>query len=199
MTASSHYDVDSHRGSCWLKDQLVDERLEVSAAGYGPGGCNLGRVESGPRCFDRVGTPADRPSDSGPGQASTLYAQGLATGGLALTGQPVGLLTSGAAWEQPLIENPALITTGQSYGLFYSGGWWDSAGYATCDTPLEPCVRTTVDAPLLATTDDQAGPGGASEVAGPAGDRWLAYHAWTAGAVGYDSGGSRTLRFASLT
>ena len=56
-----------------------------------------------------------------------------------------------------------------------------------------------MDAPLLATTGDQAGPGGASAVTGPAGDRWLAYHAWTPGAVGYDSGGSRTLRFASLT
>ena len=56
-----------------------------------------------------------------------------------------------------------------------------------------------MDAPLLATTGDQAGPGGASAVTGPAGDRWLAYHAWTPGAVDYDSGGSRTLRVASLT
>jgi hypothetical protein len=37
-------------------------------------------------------------------------------------------------------------------------------------------------------------------VTGPAGDQWLAYHAWTAGAVGYEQdGGVRSLRFAALT
>ena len=34
---------------------------------------------------------------------------------------------------------------------------------------------------------------------GPAGDHWLAYHAWKPGAIGYDSGGARSVRFASLT
>lgn len=137
------------------------------------------------------------------GRASTLFAQRLAADGLALAGEPVGLLTSGAAWEQPLIENPALVATDWSYVLFYSGGWYNSegyaVGYATCDSPLGPCSRATVAAPLLATAGDEAGPGGACVVTGAAGDQWLAYHAWTSGAVGYDSGGARTLRFASLT
>jgi hypothetical protein len=57
--------------------------------------------------------------------------------------------------------------------------------------------RTITD--LLPSTGDQAGPGGACVVTGPAGDQWLAYHAWTPGAVGYDNGGTRSLRFASLT
>jgi beta-xylosidase len=136
------------------------------------------------------------------GQPSTLYAQRLTPDGLSLTGQPVPLLRSGAAWEQPLIENPALVPAGHSYVLLYSGGWWESGGYATgyatCDTPLGPCVKATADRPLLASGGDQAGPGGATMITGPAGDQWLAYHAWTPGAVGYSSGGVRSLRFAAL-
>jgi hypothetical protein len=56
-----------------------------------------------------------------------------------------------------------------------------------------------VDQPLLATSDDRAGPGGATVITGPAGDYWLAYHAWTVGAIGYNNGGTRSLRFAALT
>jgi beta-xylosidase len=137
------------------------------------------------------------------GQHSTLFAQRLRPDGLALTGRPSALLSSDAAWEQPLIENPALIASGRSYMLLYSGGWWESAGYATgyatCTTPLGPCAKVTVDRPLVATTGDQAGPGGACVVTGPGGDQWLAYHAWDPGAVGYANHGARSLRFATLT
>jgi beta-xylosidase len=136
-------------------------------------------------------------------QPSTLYAQRLTPDGLSLTGQPIPLLSSNAAWEQPLIENPALIAAGHSYVLLYSGGWWGSAGYAigyaTCDTPLGPCTKGTTDQPLLASGGDQAGTGGASVVTGPAGDQWLAYHAWNPDAVGYNNGGVRSVRFAALT
>jgi beta-xylosidase len=138
------------------------------------------------------------------GQPSTLFAQGLTPDGLALVGEPAALITSGAEWERPLIENPAMVVADQTFVLLYSGGWWESdgyaVGYATCDTPLGPCTKATVTEPLLATAGDEAGPGGACVVTGPAGDHWLAYHAWTAGAVGYEpSGGVRSLRFASLT
>jgi hypothetical protein len=44
----------------------------------------------------------------------------------------------------------------------------------------------------------RSSPGGACVVNGPTGDQWLAYHAWTPGAVGDDAGGVRSLRFASL-
>jgi beta-xylosidase len=137
------------------------------------------------------------------GQPSTVFAQQLRPDGLAITGQPNALLTSDAAWEQPLIENPALVAIDASYLLFYSGGWWESdgyaTGYATCHTPLGPCTKATTDGPLLASGGDQAGPGGASVVTGPAGDQWLAYHAWNPTAVGYDNRGTRSLHFASLT
>jgi hypothetical protein len=87
--------------------------------------------------------------------------------------------------------------------LLYSGGWWDSAaytiGYATCNTPLGPCTQATTDRPLLASAGNQAGPGGACVITGPDGDQWLAYHAWSAGAIGYINGGPRSLRFTSLT
>jgi beta-xylosidase len=135
------------------------------------------------------------------GRSSTLFAQGLTPDGLGLIGQPAALLSSDASWEQPLIENPALVAAGRSYVLLYSGGWWESAGYAagyaTCDTPLGPCTKATVDGPLLASGGDQAGPGGVCMVEGPAGDQWLAYLAWSPGAVGYASGGTRSLRFAA--
>jgi hypothetical protein len=68
--------------------------------------------------------------------------------------------------------------------------------------PLGPCIKATVDgvrSPLFASAGDQAGPGRATIVTGAAGDDWLAYHAWTAGAVGYNNGGTRSLRFAALT
>jgi beta-xylosidase len=137
------------------------------------------------------------------GQPTTLYAQRLAPDGLGLTGQPVPLLRSDAAWEQPLIENPALVAADRFYLLLYSGGLWESAGYATgyatCATPLGPCTKATVDRPLLASGGDQAGPGGATVITGPTGDNWLAYHAWSPGVIGYNNGGNRSLHFAPLT
>jgi hypothetical protein len=112
-------------------------------------------------------------------------------------------LSSDAAWEQPLIENPAMVFAGRSYTLLYSGGWWESAGYAigyaTCATPLGPCTKATTNQALLASSGNQAGPGGATVITSPAGDQWLAYHAWNLGAVGYNNGGTRSLRFAAIT
>ena len=81
------------------------------------------------------------------GQTSHLFAQRLRPDGLALAGERVPLFRTDAGWEQPLIENPALLAADRSYVLLYSGGWWESAGYATgyaiCDTPLGPCIKKT--------------------------------------------------------
>jgi beta-xylosidase len=136
------------------------------------------------------------------GGRSTLFSQRLRADGLAFEGDAVALLASDASWEQPLIENPTLATLDGGYLLFYSGGWWESAsyaiGYARCDTPLGPCQKVTIDGPLAGTSEDEAGPGGACLVSGPDGTRWLAYHAWTPGAIGYSAGGRRSLRFAAI-
>ena len=137
------------------------------------------------------------------GSASVLFAQRLGPDGLTLVGDAAPLLRNDAAWEDPLIENPALVRVGGQYVLLYSGGWWESdgyaTGYATCTTPIGPCAKATTDGPLHATDPSVAGPGGASVVTGPAGDVWLAHHGWAPGAVGYDAGGARSLRFVALT
>jgi beta-xylosidase len=136
------------------------------------------------------------------GRASTLFSQRLRPDGLALEGQATPLLHNDAAWEAPLVENPALVRVGGRYVLLYSGGWWESAGYATgyatCDSPSGPCAKVTTERPLHTSGGRVAGPGGASVITGPAGDLWLAHHGWTEGAVGYGSGGTRSLHFASL-
>jgi hypothetical protein len=133
---------------------------------------------------------------------SHLYGQRLRPDGLALEGEPVVLLAYDAPWEDPLIENPALLAVDGTYVLLYSGGWWDSAGYgtgyATCTTPLGPCAKVTTEGPVLGSEGSESGPGGACIITGPAGDHWLAYHAWTTGAVGYEEAGVRALRFARL-
>ena len=54
------------------------------------------------------------------------------------------LLPNDAAWENPLIENPALVRVA-GYLLLYSGGWWESesyaTGYATCTPRSAPASR----------------------------------------------------------
>jgi beta-xylosidase len=137
------------------------------------------------------------------GRGSVLFSQRLRPDGLGLEGEPAPLLHVDAAWEDPLIENPALVHVAGQYLLLYSGGWWESesyaTGYASCDTPLGPCVKSTNDGPLHGTGADVAGPGGASVIVGPAGDMWLVHHGWAPGAVGYSAGGARSVRFASVT
>jgi beta-xylosidase len=137
------------------------------------------------------------------GGTSQLFAQPLRPDGWRLAGDPVALLSNDAGWEWPLIENPALLAADDAYFLLYSGGRWESGGYATGyavrETPLGPCVKRTTLQPILSSTHGEAGTGGASVFTGPAGDHWLAYHAWAPNAVGYDNGGRRSLHFARLT
>jgi hypothetical protein len=136
------------------------------------------------------------------GIASRLYSQRLTADGLGLEGEPVELLRSGSAWEQPLIENPAMAVVDGRYVLLYSGGWWESegyaTGYATCAGPAGPCDKVTVDAPAHRGADGEAGSGGAASFRGPAGDDWVVYHAWDADRVGYRDGGVRSVRFAPV-
>ena len=136
------------------------------------------------------------------GRRSHLYGQRLQPDGLALDGDPVVLLANDARWENPLIENPALLALADTYVLFYSGGWWESGGYgtgyATCTTPLGPCAKVTTQHPVLRSEGSESGTGGACVITGPAGDHWLAYHAWTTGAIGYGNAGLRSLRFVEI-
>ena len=119
------------------------------------------------------------------GGTSQLFAQRLGHDGLTLEGDAIPLLRNDAAWETPLIENPALVRLEGRYVLLYSGGWWESdgyaTGYATCDSPLGPCTKVTTERPLHASDHEVAGPGGACTSPAPAGDMWLAHHGWTPG------------------
>jgi beta-xylosidase len=136
------------------------------------------------------------------GRTSTLFSQRLRQDGLALEGHATALLSNDAAWEAPLVENPALLRVEGRYVLLYSGGWWESngyaTGYATCASPAGPCGKVTTERPLHRSDGEVAGPGGACVITGPAADMWLAHHGWTPGAVGYAAGGARSLHFRSL-
>jgi putative cell wall-binding protein/GH43 family beta-xylosidase len=107
------------------------------------------------------------------------------------------ILEADQPWEYPLIENPSMVNVGDRYWLFYSGQLWDTPeyaiGYASCLTPTGPCDKPP-NRPLLVSSGQVAGPGAPELFVDKAGARWIAYHAWTAGKVGYRTGGIRTLR-----
>jgi hypothetical protein len=125
-------------------------------------------------------------------EPTRLWSQRLRPDGLALEGAPAELLATALAWEAPIVENPAM-TRGPAggYHLLYSGGRWSDAayavGWAVCDTPLGPCRRGDRE-PLLRASPEVLGPGGADFFTGPDAGRWIAYHGWVGGAVGYPEG-----------
>jgi hypothetical protein len=123
------------------------------------------------------------------GYPSALKAQRLTSGGrLDPASAPVTLLTTDeASWEGQTIENPSMITwRGVTY-LFYSGNSFTATdlgisnyatGYAICPQgPLGSCVRASAS-PLMASSGDRQGPGGASAFIDADGGLRLAYAAY---------------------
>ena len=135
-------------------------------------------------------------------EPTRLWAAPLDGAGLRLTRAPTELLHTEQAWEEPIIENPAMAYGDGRYFLFYAANRWETAAYATgfavCSSPLGPCHRPT-QAPVLASANGAAGPGGADFFTDAAGELWISYHAWTAPRVGYPAGGSRSLRIDRVT
>ena len=133
---------------------------------------------------------------------ATLWASAMVATptGAALTGAPVALLNADQGWEST-IENPFMLVESGHYDLLFSGGNFETAaystGYAICNGPLGPC-REPRNRPILSSTPDVAGPGGASVLQDEAGGTWLDYAAFTPPAVGYGNGGVRRLRMDSL-
>ncbi len=127
-----------------------------------------------------------------------LWSQPLSPDATTLVGQPTELLAKERPWEEPLIENPSMVYAAGAWHLLYSGGWWESPGYAVghavCASPTGPCTRTTVEAPVLASSVDLVGPGGQMVFADRDGRPWLAFHAWNGPVASYAEGGARTLR-----
>lgn len=132
----------------------------------------------------------------------SLWGQQLAADGLDLLGEPVQLLRQDRAWEEPLIEAPALVRHEGTYYLFYSANWWESEryciGYATADSPLGPYRKATRHGPWVGSGPEALGPGGQEFFLDAGGGLRMAFHAWAPGAVGYGNGGRRALGIAGV-
>lgn len=126
------------------------------------------------------------------GQPTYLYGARLSADGLEIDGEPKQLLVNDAGWEAHVIEAPQMVRHDGKLYLFYSANAFDkeeyALGYATCESPLGPCVKAEEN-PILHTSPAAAGPGHGFLVTTPAGESWLLYHAWPPSAVGSVSPG----------
>jgi beta-xylosidase len=127
----------------------------------------------------------------------TLWSQQLSEDGRTLIGPIAALLRPDQVWEGPLIEAPTMWQENGGWHLLYSGNRWDTdryaTGYAACDSPMGPC-RKPGGGPVMFSTGETAGPGGAEVFTDLHGQRWAAYHGWSGSNVGYSQGGARSLR-----
>jgi beta-xylosidase len=137
------------------------------------------------------------------GVTSRIWSVRLAPDGATLAGAPVAILSYRSGWEQAghpgrsTVENPSMVFDAGRYHLFFSANDYDSAeygeGHALCQSPQGPCVEPS-GSPILASIGLVAGPGGGSVFEDRFGRLWLAYAAWTAPQIGYQSGGVRSMR-----
>jgi hypothetical protein len=85
-----------------------------------------------------------------------------------------------------VVENPAMIRFHKKLYLFYSANGFGTPRYATgysiCKKVTGRCKRS---GRLLVSNTSLSGPGGATPFLDRSGRLRLAYHAWTAGNVGY--------------
>jgi beta-xylosidase len=136
--------------------------------------------------------------DNAKHKPTNIWARQLdpATGGFLAGSQNTRLLTATASWQQPSLEGPAMISDSGGYYLFYGAHAWDSGrsgiGYATCASPLGPCVDRTTAGPWLTGSGSMSGPQGPSFFTDSSGAPHLAFAAWVGG-VGYKSDGRRAL------
>ena len=158
-----------------------------------------------PHAFvDRDGTPylLWKTNDAPGSSKSIVVGAPLSLDGTRLAGPTRTLFVATGAWDDSIIENPAMTFGSDGYTLFYSGNRFDSDRYATgiarCSGPLGPCSSVS-DGPALASSGSILGPGGATVVTGPDGARSLVFAAWTAPRVGYTAGGARSLYVRPLT
>jgi beta-xylosidase len=121
------------------------------------------------------------------GYDTHLYSQRLSADGLTLVGRSAKLVQQDAAWEGNLVEAPTLWRHEDALFLFFSANDYGSeayaTGYATCETPLGPCVDAPEN-PILQTACEAAGPGHQSLFRDAEGTTWIAYHAWPPDAIG---------------
>jgi GH43 family beta-xylosidase len=130
-------------------------------------------------------------------QPAGIWIQQLSDNGLTLIGNSTVLLEQNQSWESKRFEGPAMLKEGGRYYLFYSANYWESedyaVGYATSQAITGPFTKPQ-NSPIFAKNPIAKGPGGQEFFTDANGKRWMAYHAWKPGAVGYESGGSRSFR-----
>jgi beta-xylosidase len=116
-----------------------------------------------------------------------LWGQKLSTNGAKLEGKRVPLMTNTKPWQGNLVEAPEMLVHQGTHTLLYSAADYASTsyavGYASCTGPLGPCTDRS-EQPLLASTDQAAGPGHCFPLSMPNGDTWLIYHAWKPDGIG---------------
>lgn len=101
------------------------------------------------------------------GKPTEIFVQPMTPDGLALTGEPVALLSNDEPWEEHVVESPTMVREGDDYVLFYSAnhfGWEPhqrlspyAMGYATCEGPLGPCTDAPENPILYSYSDRKAG------------------------------------------
>ena len=135
-------------------------------------------------------------------EPTRIWSHRLTADGSATIGEPVQLLVTDQAWEEPIIEGPTMVELDGHHWLLYAGNHWETDDYAIgmarCDGPDGPCTKWGAG-PLLDTGGDVVGPGSPDVVAGPDGTPMLTFHSWdSTGIVGYSRGGRRIARAAPL-
>lgn len=151
----------------------------------------VGSIDPDP-FIDSDGTPyLIWKSEGVPGSEPTkIWIKELAPSGIAFadSSDPVQLLQTELPWEGNVIENPSMVRYQGKYLLFHSANEWKSAdyatGYAICDTPLGPCTRGS-SSPLLASSGNELGPGGADAFIDAQGNLRIMYHYWNAPFTNY--------------
>jgi hypothetical protein len=138
---------------------------------------------------DSNGTPYLLWKSGKPG-TSKIWSEQLDSAGTAFAAgaSAIALLVPVHPWEAGTVEAPDLVEANGHYFLFFSGNDWNTASYAigvaVCTGPAGPCLDSSVQ-PLLASGPGEEGPGGPSVFTDTTGGWWMAFHAWTPGAVGF--------------
>jgi len=107
-----------------------------------------------------------------------IWSQGLGPDDTSLVGIPHQLLSPDAAFEDGVVEGPALVRIGGTLTLWFSTGPWAGSSYAigmaVCHSVLGPCDAAV---PELTAADGPVGPGGPSFFTDD-GRLFLAFAAW---------------------
>jgi beta-xylosidase len=140
--------------------------IDPSVVGGGPGGLSLVWKNDGNSRRLPVG----------------IWQQQLSKDGLTLRGGAHRLIGADQAWEQGIVEGPAMLRASSGgWWLFYSGGSWQSntynTGVAWCATVAGPC-RPASPQPLLSSTATAVSPGGLDTFVDSRGKLWASYSAF---------------------